>query len=386
MTQHWYGWEQGLALGGDDAVSYEQIALAAPAFPVATLPFHHAQRIAGPYLIGLSAIASGLDVRILFRVATGACLLLSIMFLGAALSRLGVADWEFAFCMSLFVTNFTLRFYLVVPGMLPDALFICGLALAIYGLAAANLAIVLAGVAAAAAGRQTALLMIPGLVVWMALGEGWVQRPAASKAFGIVAVGSAVIAVYLASAFVATVFGSSSENIVHVTGLVDWLRSPLFSVEGLGIFFGTAIAPLMLLVTVIVAALRGSGGQGHPIELFACFSMAAAIVIQPLLGGPEITNANVVRLAALGIAPLVVAAALVLRAGHPEGRWAYRGPLVVGALVAASFHYNYTTVGPETKFQFAVLQLAVAFFVGYLIYVEGIYKSVSGEFSGGRDS
>ena len=224
LAQRWYGWDEGHALGGTDAESYEQIARAAPGLPAGQLPFHHAQRLAGPYLVGLAARAGGLEVRPVMAAATGGCLLLAILALAAAVVSIGVSIREFAICLALFALHFSLRFYLVAPGMLPDALFICGLALVLHGLTGRSLAVVLAGTLLAAAGRQTALLMLPGIALWIGCGQGWAQR---SRLWKCAAIGAAIASAagpYLASAGIASRFALPSENIVHLTGVFEWMR------------------------------------------------------------------------------------------------------------------------------------------------------------------
>ena len=127
-------------------------------------------------------------------------------------NSLGATAWEFAFCLGLFALHFTLKFYLVAPGMLPDALFLCGLGLALYGLAATNFALLLAGALLAAAGRQTALLLIPGIAVWVAWGGSWARLPALRRGAQIAAVAATVAAVYYTTARLAADFALPSEN------------------------------------------------------------------------------------------------------------------------------------------------------------------------------
>src|SRR4051812_11822198 len=52
--------------GVNDSFSYLAMADAAPHLPVDRLPFHHAQRLVIPYLVGLIHDATGLSIHGLF--------------------------------------------------------------------------------------------------------------------------------------------------------------------------------------------------------------------------------------------------------------------------------------------------------------------------------
>lgn len=366
LTQRWYGWEAGHEFGGGDAASYEEIAMAAPGMPAETLPFHHAQRLAGPWLVGVFARTSGLEPRSVFAAATGACLLLALAFVGATLRRLGLANRPFALFAGFFALHFSLRFYLVAPGMLPDALFVAGLALVLWGLAYPSLGLVLTGILVAALGRQTALLVLPGMAAWMVFGRAWRNHPVEARYGGVAIAGGIAGSVYLWTAHVAGSFGSPSENLGHLTGLGTWLGSNAFSMGELGTFLGYAAFPFLLVLGAL-ASMPVRRARFDKAELVACCLMSAMIACQPLLAGPEITGPNAVRLCALGLAPLVIAAAIGSREARLEGPW--RVPLAIGILGLASLHYNYTWIGPETKPGFAIFHLLAAVLVAVLLRV-----------------
>jgi hypothetical protein len=111
------------------------------------------------------------------------------------------------------------------------------------------------------------------------------------------------------------------------------------------------------------AGVRCSG------EFVACLLMAATIVSQPLLGGPEYTqNGNAMRLAALAFAPLALAVAMRLKESGSTRDLRGRALPVILLLGAGSLHYNYTLVGPRTPDEFALVQLAVAVLSAWLLF------------------
>jgi hypothetical protein len=376
LAQRWYGWNDALVLGGIDAKSYEAVALAAPALPAAPaerLPFHHAQRWFGPYAVGLLAGGLRLEVREVFAWASGACLLGAILLMQAAFMRLGLATSALAVCTALVVFHYSFRFYLVAPGMLPDALFILGLALTLVGLAGANLPLLLAGILLAGLARQSVLLLLPGIAYWVLRGETWTRRSKPARSLTILAAVALAVAVYIGTGRLAAPFADPSNNLEAVTGLFVWLAGPAFSGADLAVFFGYAAIPLLIPSAMLAADCchgRGVGaGARWTAETGACLLMAAAIVSQPLLGGPEYTeNGNAMRLAALALAPLALGVASRLKESGAAQISPSRALAIILLLGAGSLHYNYTVLGPRTPVEFVLLQLTVAVLSAWLLF------------------
>ncbi|MGH8766115.1 MAG: hypothetical protein ACRET8_10400 [Burkholderiales bacterium] len=356
IVQRWYGWDAGHALGGTDAESYEAIARAAPGHPQEKLPFHHAQRWVGPYLVGLAARHWGVDVRALFLVASASCLLVAVLLLQASFARLALSPVVLVLCLAMYVLHFSLRFYLIAPGMLPDALFIAGLAVLLLGLASDRWWLLLAGLFVAAIGRQTALLLLPGIVVWLSRGERWLGR----------ACTAAIVAglVYGITGQMALTFAEPSENLQSLTGLFAWLAGPEFTPAELLVFASYAAVPLLVPGSALCALWwlvpQARDALWHSREIQGCLLMAAAIVSQPLLGGPDFTGpGNGTRLAALALGPLCLAVGLSMRAAQLAPSSGTLAGLVL-MLWMGSLHYNYTLIGPHSIELFAFLQLAIA--------------------------
>ncbi len=373
FAQRYYIWDDGHALGGSDAQSYEAMALAAPAMPPGQLAFHGAQRWVGPYIVGLIANSLGTDVRGIFRLASGVCLLGAILLMHASLLRIGVSLSIHAICMAMFVFHYSLRFYLVAPGMLPDVFFIFGLALTLYGLACGRIWVVLAGVIFAGLARQTVVLLIPGITYYLIRGEGWAPHSTALKTGNALAVAILAAFVYIGTGIVAAPFAEPPENLQAVTALFSWLAGPNFALTDLLVFAAYPVVALMIPSAMIVAAfLRLAGahaGLRWPGELLGSLLMAAAIVSQPLLGGPEYTgNGNAMRLAALGLAPLALALAFLLKHAAFDEAVRVRTLPVILLLATGSLHYNYTLIGPSAPVEFAAIQLTIAGTLAWLIF------------------
>jgi hypothetical protein len=245
--------------------------------------------------------------------------------------------------------------------------FVAGLAVLIWGLVANRLAAVVAAAVASVLGRQTALLVIPAAAPWMLLGEGWRQRPLPRRfwaiALAIAAVGVAYGLIKLGISSFSSPFAPSIPGDTVLPGVGDSL-----SVSELGAHVARVFAPLVVCGACIVGMLAGLAMGGRklsvPVEFWCSLLVAAAIILQPLVISPDFPGFehNEERLGALGVLPMCVALAYLLREAEPSLRSAPTWVLTVGALalVVTSLHDTFTVVGPASNAQFVALELAAA--------------------------
>jgi hypothetical protein len=101
-----------------------------------------------------------------------------------------------------------------------------------------------------------------------------------------------------------------------------------------------------------------------PAEFWCALLIGASIVVQPLVISPHFPGfeANEQRLTALGLFPLCVGLAYLLRDTASSLRAAPAWALAAGAaaLLAASLHDKFTVVGPHGNGQFVALELLAA--------------------------
>jgi hypothetical protein len=127
-------------------------------------------------------------------------------------------------------------------------------------------------------------------------------------------------------------------------------------------------APLVLWTGALIGALIGlwrAGGRFRPPAEFWCAVLiGASIIVQPLIISPHFPGfeANEQRLSALGLLPLCVALAYLLRDAGASLNEAPSWSLLTGAaaLLAGSLHDRYTVVGPQGNGQFIALELLAA--------------------------
>jgi hypothetical protein len=102
------------------------------------------------------------------------------------------------------------------------------------------------------------------------------------------------------------------------------------------------------------------------VEFWCAILIGASIIVQPLIISPHFPGfeANEQRLTALGLFPLCVALAYLLRDLEPGTVPGWALAAGAAALMAASLHDRFTIIGPQTNGQFVALELVAAVVLG----------------------
>jgi hypothetical protein len=327
--------------GMGDSFSYLAIAIAAPHLPSNPLPFHHAQRLAIPYLLGLAHVVFPIWIHILFIAGVAALVWGLVRVVERTLRALSLAPAQCAIVICMVALNpWVVRPYLGFPEMINDVGFAFGLAVLLYALVTNRMGLVVLGQVIASASRQTALLLLPMILIW--LGADLSRTGASRKRRGAVAataVGVAVL-IYAGTGQVATQFATPSANAMHVLGGYVWLTTR-FDLRELLRFLATIVESPIVPVGFIV--ILGVGTPSWKSGLVPTLLFGSLCVLaQPLLAGPAVTEGNGQRLVTLGLLPTYVAAGLALRdrgafVGSP--RAVVLG--LVAALAVSSLHQAY---------------------------------------------
>jgi hypothetical protein len=356
---------------GGDASSYTAIAQAAPGFPTELLPHHHAQRFFVPWLLGTAGALVGVDPLLVLKGASLLVLTLNVvlMFRLAADYRLPRATTFLVLALFAF-NSYAFRYYLCTPPMLNDTMFVLGMLLGCRGLGRANVAMFLGGVAIAAASRQTAVLLIPGWLLWLYVGkvfEGLRRHVAAA-----VAVIGSVLA-YHFTGEIAKGFAQPSWNIDHVIGIVGWLAKD-FNLREFVLFSIRLTLTFLMTGAVFVPALWKHRSRLRVVvcerrEALFLLLLGLAVVSQPVLAGPHISLRDIQRLAGIGLGPLILCLALAAPLHMPE-KWL---KAVVVMIFAGSFHHLFSFYGPaeSLNYHFALAHGLLGLAVMALIWVKG---------------
>jgi hypothetical protein len=390
-TNRWMSWAGGIRyLTARDVGSYEAIATAAPGLPDVLLPAHHAARFPVHWTVGTISALSGIPLHLVYRVALGAIVAVTLLLLHAIIAD-RLPDGSYVVVLAAFVLDpYTLRYDILVPGMLADAVFVLGIALAVFGLCRVRPWPVLAGMALAAAARETALLTVPVVIAWLVLAPAWRIRPPAARLALGGAVAVAVGAIFLTIGAVADGFSAPVLPGVHdaravaagyslpgpsLSTIDDYtILGALSSPGSLAEHLARVATPLFTVLGLLAAAglvgRRRGRGNGAPFEFWAALALAASIVVQPLLVSPAVLADNETRLAALALLPLAVALGLLIERVGPRldlRSPSREAPLIVGVLAVASLHHLYTVVGPTRSAQMVPLELIGGAVAGWLL-------------------
>lgn len=328
-----------------DAYAYFTLAQSAPALPQEDLLFHHAQRIALPYLLGAIHSVVPVPLHRLFQISVVLIEVALLLILAAMLKALSVRHRQAVLVLAILALNpWAFRPYLTFPEMINDLGFMLGLAIMLHGLLARHSAAVLLGQLVASLCRQTGLLLVPLVVVWMWRDrKNWGRIPASRRLALCLATGILAAGVYAATAALAARFASTNENAEHLVGMWSWLTTQFDAFVLAAFLVRAMISPLILLACFLAIAGRrkntGTGSEFLPILLFGSMCTWA----QPLLAGPAITGGNAPRLVTIGLLPICVALAIALRdAGLFTEASGPRRFLGIGALLAlGSLHHWY---------------------------------------------
>lgn len=394
LTNRWLSYQEGIdTLKAADTNSYMTIAGAAPALPSlapsALLPTNHTARFVLPYLVGTFAHLTGVSHERLFLLATLFFCGLVVWSVHRVLLEIHCSDSQYALAMALLIFNpYMFRYYLAVPAMVNDVVFVAGLALTLLGLVRGGLGIVLVGCLVAIVGRQNALVFLPALGLWMVVGEKWRTGGIVRSLtrFGIVA--ASVAAVYVVIGQVIAPFSVRGMEGDAIMGFVRWVLVPSAGkAKVLAEYFLRTIICLLFPIMILFAAavvrrLRGVKLTDFftwmPREFWLSVLFVAALYGFAFLGGPELFMSGVTRYVSHALPAMVLALAIAMKRynlfSDPEPTLM----LALGALCAMGSFHHMTTFGGTTSdkaMYFAVMYCILAIFAGVIAFVALRQKS-----------
>jgi hypothetical protein len=388
LTNRWLTYQEGIdVLKAADTRSYMAIALAAPALPTAPtiesdrLPTNHTARFIVPYLVGTVAHFTGIAHERMFLIATVLFCGIVIFCVHSLLGHISVSDTQYGLLMLLLIANpYMFRYYLAVPAMVNDIVFVAGLAVVLLGLVRVQFWIVVAGMLLAIAGRQNALVILPAVGAWILWGERWQEIPVATRIvrFGLVVAG--VVGVYVVIGAIIAPFSVRGMESDALFGFVRWLGAPS---NGKGNVFAeyllrTIICLLFPLTILCAAAVKERFTKRFfadlPREFWLAMLFVAALYGFAFLGGPDLFMSGVTRYVSHALPAMILALAIVMKQ-REIFTTANDNPLMVlclsAIIAAASFHHITTFAGSSSDkaSYFAVMYSVLAIFAGICTFV-----------------
>ena len=135
FTNNFFNFEQSIIYGAADGETYMQIAKAAPNISSEELIYHKAERFIVPYTIGSVASIFNIDVFTMFRIFSFIFIILNLFIFLAIFNELKVEIFQKYYLYSLLVFNpYIIRYYLSLPTLINDLIFIFSGALIIFSI------------------------------------------------------------------------------------------------------------------------------------------------------------------------------------------------------------------------------------------------------------
>lgn len=345
-TERWRPWSDAIRLQyATDVGEYETIARAAPGFPPVRIQTPHADRWVPQWLVGEAHRLVSLDLHTAYAAATGLVIAVAIVALIATLQRLNVGGVATVLVIGAFVASaYPFRYLVEAPGMLTDALFVCGLALAVLAFETVNPALLVAALVIATLGRQTGvpLLVVVAAAVWLD-GRWRPQRVPTAILVIVLPVLAYVIPHETSRSFAQ----GNGDSLMRMTIGGDWTPRG----------FVDHVARCAIALAVPAALLAVGWFRGRRAPLWGPLAFGLCVVAQALVLAPDWSHAEP-RLAGLALPALLVAAA----PGLDAARLGLGEAVVAGVGVAlASLHHLYAYPAHRTSEWAALVVLGTLF-------------------------
>ncbi|MCS6808244.1 MAG: hypothetical protein RML40_03490 [Bacteroidota bacterium] len=392
LTNRWLTYSEGIdILKASDTRSYMTIAQAAPHFPAlapdALLPTNHAVRFVVPYLVGVCSHAIGIPCEQGFLAATLCFFSLIVWTTHRILQHLQLTDSQYMLAMALLIFNpYMFRYYLAVPAMVNDLVFVAGLGYILLGLVQGSqqggFSTVVVGSLIAVLGRQNMLVILPALAVWLIRGTQWQSDTLTKPLLRSTLLIASVIALYVVLERSIVSFSVRGMESGALTGFIRWIIEPSEHNKVLVLAeysLRLIICPLMLIAFLIAITLH-LRLQGLPLQIIASqtpkefwFSLliAASLFGFAFLGGPSLFMTGVTRYVSHALPAVLVGFSIALRHYHLFTHASPSSLFGLGTLIAlGSFHHMTTFSGTNSDkaSYFAFIYCILAIFAGVFAF------------------
>ena len=301
-----------------DVFSYQAITDAAPQLPSEAQIYHHAQRFALPFFVGVIGNGFGIPNEWVMRFVVCLMLLAGILLTDGFATKLGYSPGaRLALVALIFLNPYVARISLAMPFMGNDLGFILGLILTFTGLFLQSPIRMVAGSLLAILCRQTAILFAFPMTFYFVLAT-WYGLKSYRERMAAIACSAIVVAGYFLTGFVASHFSGPSINLSTLTGLFDWWSNHFdlhlllleFVAKGIGTFL-VSLTGFGLILFYLGKPHREIRDIRVTLGAVSFLLTSVLIAMQPILGGPEF--GNLPRLSVLGLWSLLFGMALLHR-------------------------------------------------------------------------
>jgi len=302
FTNKYYDANELVLINQLDSLSYMAIANSAPNYTSEIIPYHHAQRLFFPYLIGIFANFLGFGVFNSFQFFTFITLFLIIYLHYLIIKRLKTDLFFSIISISLLVLNpYIFRYSISVPTMINDVIFILSLYLFLLSLKFNhnyNLVSIFLGLSS----RQNGIFIFIANLINIFFQKKFLFWKERSFIFSILI----LLVIFFISNHYASKVSIQKFDYKHVYGIFEWFSNSWNFIE----FMKWILLPLYSYFPVIIVffifrkikVFQKQDMTDYSILIFLFFS----IVGMSILSGPELSGRNIIRLTSLAYPIILV--------------------------------------------------------------------------------
>jgi len=290
-----YNFEQIVLINQLDSVSYMSIAIFSPDYSSENLPYHHAQRFFVPYLIGFVSNTLGISPIIIFRLFTYLIVFLIIFIHFLIIKKLKTNFYLSIFSISFLILNpYLIRYFIAVPTMINDAVFILSLYLFSIGLIF-NYKSTLVGVIFALISRQNGIFVFVAYFVNNLISKRYKIFKDTSTVLSIIL----FIFISLLSNNYANNVSETNFNFRHVYGLFEWIVTSFELIKLVKWILLPLYSYLPLLIISSFFFKFKKLDKIYNKNFFILIFIFISIICIPFLSGPDLASRNIIRLTSL---------------------------------------------------------------------------------------
>ena len=339
FTNQYYSFNEIVSINQLDSVSYMAIAKSAPNISNEIIPYHHAQRVFFPYLVGLISNITNIDLMLCFRIITFLVIFFIIYLHYLITKKLNInLNTSIIFSSLLILNPYLVRYFVAVPTMINDAVFILSLYLFLFGLLLNN-KLTLTGVFFGLISRQNGIFLFVSYII----NKLFVLKYKIIKDIGVVASIFILIIITLIANNYASKVSSTSFDFRHAYGIFEWFLVDWNLVN----FLKWMLLPLYSYLPILIIFLFFLKLKTYDSKQLKNYIILIFIFLSILgvsyLPGPEMAGRNIIRQTSLAYPVLLVGSVLFMEAKKILSNRTLL-IFVIFSLHIWSFHPRYSTI------------------------------------------
>jgi len=303
VTNSYFNYDQSLIYGGGDTLFYKKIADNSPFLKDVSIKFHYAQRFLTPYLLGILSKKIGIDIFLLSRFFIILIFFLTLYFIFKIFKFYKIDKKKIFFLIIILIFNpYILRYYLANPLILQDYIFQLIFIILIYLIIKKKFLLFYILISIAIFFRQTAIaFFVSGILIFILN----LKKNKKNFFYFLIYIISFFIFANINDFFAKKITLEKDYQLLinHVTGLFYYIVNDKSLIKILVLI----LLPILSFIPMSIFLIH-SKFKINKINEVSNFIIISTLIIftQPVLGGPELTGKNIIRLFNLAFPALII--------------------------------------------------------------------------------